>query len=87
MNTIIDIDGRKAITSVDPEIGMMRGEFLDLSSGADFYATSGEALETEGRKSPAVYFLGRNQRQLRPRSVSGRSSRNSDAFPWLKRLV
>ena len=56
MNTIIDIDGRKAVVSFDPEIGMIRGEFLELSGGADFYAKSVEALEAEGRKSLEVYL-------------------------------
>ena len=56
MMKVIDIDGRRAAVSFDREIGMTRGEFLDLSGGADFYAKSVEALEAEGRKSLEVYF-------------------------------
>ena len=56
MKNVIDIDGHSAVVSFDPEIGMIRGEFLGLSGGADFYATSVEALEAEGRKSLEVYL-------------------------------
>jgi predicted HicB family RNase H-like nuclease len=30
MKNVIEIDGHKAVLSVDPEIGMIRGEFLGL---------------------------------------------------------
>ena len=38
MKNIIEIDGQKAVVSFDPDINMLRGEFLGLSGGADFYA-------------------------------------------------
>jgi len=56
MKNVIEIEGHKAVVSFDPEIGMIRGEFLGLSGGADFYARSVEALESGGRKSLEVYL-------------------------------
>ncbi|MEO9338798.1 type II toxin-antitoxin system HicB family antitoxin [Mesorhizobium sp. SB112] len=40
----------------DPEIQMLRGEFVGLNGGADFYAESVHNLIEEGRKSLAVYL-------------------------------
>ena len=37
MKNIIEIEGHKALVSFDPEIEMLRGEFLGLAGGADFY--------------------------------------------------
>jgi predicted HicB family RNase H-like nuclease len=56
MKDVIEIDGRKAVVALDPEIGMIRGEFLGLAGGADFYAESVEALFAEGRKSLRVFL-------------------------------
>jgi predicted HicB family RNase H-like nuclease len=56
MKNIIDIDGRKALVSFDPEIKMLRGECLGLSGGADFYATSVSELEEEGGRLLAVHL-------------------------------
>ncbi|MGH9915843.1 MAG: toxin-antitoxin system HicB family antitoxin, partial [Pyrinomonadaceae bacterium] len=44
MKNILDVDGHKAVISFDPEIGLIRGEFLGLNGGADFYAQSVEGL-------------------------------------------
>lgn len=52
---IIGIDGHKATTAFDPEIGMLRGEFLGLAGGADFYAQDVEQLYVEGAKSLAIF--------------------------------
>jgi predicted HicB family RNase H-like nuclease len=56
MRYVIEIEGHTAVVSFDPDIGMIRGEFLGLSGGADFYAESVKTLETEGRKSLEVYL-------------------------------
>lgn len=48
MKNVIEIDGHKAVISVDPEIGMMRGEFLGLTGGADFYAKDVDGRYEEG---------------------------------------
>jgi predicted HicB family RNase H-like nuclease len=56
VRNVIEIDGHNAVVSFNPDIGMIRGEFLGLSGGADFYAESVKTLETEGRKSLEVYL-------------------------------
>ena len=56
MMNIIDVDGHKAAISFDPDIGMLRGEFLGLSGGADFYAKDVDQLLTEARKSFQTYL-------------------------------
>ncbi|MBO0904410.1 type II toxin-antitoxin system HicB family antitoxin [Jiella sonneratiae] len=56
MGDAIKIDGHEARVAFDPEIGMFRGEFLNLRGGADFYASTEDGLEQEGRISLQVYF-------------------------------
>ena len=73
MKNVIEIDGHKAVLSVDPEIGMIRGEFLGLTGGADFYAKSFEGLITEGRKSLKVFLAICKEKNIEPfREYSGR---------------
>lgn len=56
MNNIIEIEGQKAVVSLDPELGLLRGEFLGLNGGADFYADSIEKLRQEGATSLQVFL-------------------------------
>jgi predicted HicB family RNase H-like nuclease len=56
MKNILEIDGQKAVVSFDPDIGLLRGEFLGLTGGADFYASDVEGLMIEGEKSLKVYL-------------------------------
>jgi predicted HicB family RNase H-like nuclease len=73
VKNVIEIDGHKAVVSLDPEIGMIRGEFLGLNGGADFYATSVEALIEEGRKSLEVFLELCREKGIQPvRAFSGR---------------
>lgn len=73
MKNVIDIDGHKAVLSFDPEIGMIRGEFLGLSGGADFYARSVEDLFGEGGKSLQVFLEMCTEKGVVPfRAFSGR---------------
>ena len=73
MKNIIEIDGQKAVVSFDPDIGMLRGEFLGLSGGADFYATDVAGLLVEGRKSLQVYLEMCAEKNIEPfRGFSGR---------------
>ncbi|GAA2872933.1 putative HicB family RNase H-like nuclease [Aminobacter niigataensis] len=73
MKNVLEIDGHKAVLSFDPEIGMIRGEFLGLSGGADFYAGSVEQLELEGRKSLEVFLEMCREKGIEPfREFSGR---------------
>lgn len=56
MNNVIDIEGYKAVVSLDPELGLLRGEFLGLNGGADFYGESIETLRKEGATSLSVFL-------------------------------
>ena len=39
MSNTLDISGFKAVVTYDPDIDMIRGEFIGLNGGADFYAS------------------------------------------------
>lgn len=73
MKNVMEIDGHKAVLSFDPEIGMIRGEFLGLSGGADFYADSVDRLVEEGRQSLRVFLEMCREKDVEPfRAFSGR---------------
>ena len=73
MKNIIEIDGHKALVSFDPEIEMLRGEFLGLAGGADFYAKDVEQLHLEGAKSLEVFLTMCREKNIEPfREFSGR---------------
>jgi predicted HicB family RNase H-like nuclease len=73
MKNVIEIDGHKAVVSLDPEIEMFRGEFLGLAGGADFYAESVDALFAEGRNSLQVFLDMCREKGIAPfREFSGR---------------
>ena len=73
MKNVLEIEGHKAVISLDPDIGMLRGEFAHLSGGADFYASSVEALYEEGRKSLQTYLELCQKKGVEPsRKFSGR---------------
>jgi len=73
MKNLLEIDGRSAVVSFDPDVGMFRGEFLGLSGGADFYADSVEALKREGKQSLDVYLDMCRARNIEPfRNYSGK---------------
>ncbi|MCM1511719.1 MAG: hypothetical protein NC112_01160 [Oxalobacter formigenes] len=48
MNNIMMIAGHQAVIKYAPEIDLFRGEFTNLSGGADFYAADIKGLKTEG---------------------------------------
>ena len=73
MKNIIEIEGHKAAVSFDPEIGMLRGEFLGLTGGADFYARDVEQLYKEGAMSLRVFLEICEEKGIPPlREFSGR---------------
>jgi predicted HicB family RNase H-like nuclease len=73
MKNVMDIDGHRAVLTFDPEIGMIRGEFLGLAGGADFYARSVDGLLLEGRKSLQVFLELCAEKNIEPfREFSGR---------------
>jgi predicted HicB family RNase H-like nuclease len=66
------IDGHKASVSFDPEMGMLRGEFLGLS-GAPIYAEHVERLYAEGATSLKVFLDMCQEKGIKPfREFSGR---------------
>jgi len=56
MNHAIDIAGEQATVTFDPETQMLRGEFIGLNGGADFYAQNVSELIEEGRRSLDVFL-------------------------------
>jgi predicted HicB family RNase H-like nuclease len=73
MKNIIEINGHKAVISFDPDIGMLRGEFLGLNGGADFYATTIADLKTEGEQSLQIFLEICAEKNMTPlKEFSGR---------------
>ena len=73
MKNVIEIDGHKAVVTFDPEIRMLRGEFLGLNGGADFLAEDVEGLFREGRTSLKVFLEMCAENGIQPfREFSGR---------------
>lgn len=56
MNNTMEIEGHRSAIQFDAEIGMFRGEFLDLNDGADFYADSMKGLRKEGETSLRIFL-------------------------------
>ena len=55
MNTM-DINGRQAVISYDPDINQFRGEFIELNGSADIHAADIDALRQEGAISLRVFL-------------------------------
>jgi predicted HicB family RNase H-like nuclease len=56
MNNVMTINGYQAVITYDPDIKMLRGEFVGLNGGADFYAKDVKGLEREGATSLQVFL-------------------------------
>ena len=56
MKNIMKIDGYDAVINYDSEISLFRGEFINLSGGADFYAADVEGLQKEGKASLDLFL-------------------------------
>ncbi len=56
MMNIIEINGYRAVVQYDPDIDMLRGEFIGLNGGADFYAKDIDNLRHEGEISLRVFL-------------------------------
>ncbi len=56
MMNIIEINGFRAVVQYDPEINMLRGEFIGVNGGADFYAKDIDGLRREGEISLKVFL-------------------------------
>lgn len=67
MNNVLVIDDEKAVVTYDPDIQMLRGEFVGLNGGADFYADNIQDLAAEGRKSLGVFLEMCREKGIEPR--------------------
>lgn len=53
---ILTIAGHRAVISYDEDTDVLRGEFVGLNGGADFYARDIGTLKAEGVKSLQVFL-------------------------------
>lgn len=73
MMNILEINGQKALISYDPDTNMLRGEFLGLAGGADFYGVSIKELFEEGARSLETFLEVCRERGIEPyRHFSGK---------------
>jgi predicted HicB family RNase H-like nuclease len=73
MNNVMNIQGQKAVISFDPDLNRFRGEFTGLNGGADFYASSVEALRKEGVRSLKTFLAVCEERGIEPyKNFSGK---------------
>ena len=63
----LDIGGFKAVVNYDPDIDMLRGEFIGLNGGADFYASDIEGLQNEAATSLNVFLEACERHGIEPR--------------------
>ena len=64
---IMDIDGYKAAIAYDPDIDLVRGEFIELNGGADFYGADVDTLQKEGETSLRVFLDMCREKGIEPR--------------------
>jgi predicted HicB family RNase H-like nuclease len=73
MTNILEIDGHKAVVSYDADTNLLRGEFVGLNGGADFYADSVSKLRREGARSLRTFLDVCAERGIEPyRHFSGK---------------
>ena len=78
MNTMT-INGYQAVIAFDPDIQLLRGEFVGLNGGADFYAADVAGLLQEGETSLRVFLEACERRCIEPRKhFSGKFSLRVD---------
>lgn len=63
---VMKIDGHDAVIFYDPDIDMLRGEFVGLNGGADFYATTIPRLKAEGARSLREFLAICKERDIDP---------------------
>lgn len=56
MRNVMVVNGHRAVITYDPDIEMLRGEFIGLNGGADFYATDVASLHQEGAASLSMFL-------------------------------
>ncbi len=67
MMNLMEINGYSAVIKYDPEIEMLRGEFIGLNGSADFYANNIEDLKKEGAISLKIFVDACQKRNIEPR--------------------
>ena len=66
MSKMMMIDGHKAVIKYDPEAEMLRGEFINLNGGADFYADNDADLLREGMASLQTFLEVCREQGIKP---------------------
>ena len=75
----MSINGYQAVIAFDPEIQMLRGEFMGLVGGADFYARDVDSLHREGEISLKIFLEACAEDGVEPRKhFSGKFSLRVD---------
>lgn len=67
MTNLMMIDGYPAKVMYDEQTEMLRGEFVGLNGGADFYATDTKSLREEGKLSLRAFLEECSQRGIAPK--------------------
>lgn len=67
MKNVMTIRGQQAVITYDPDIEMLRGEFVGLNGGADFYAADVAGLHREGELSLNAFMDECAKRGIQPR--------------------
>ena len=76
---ILNIGSHRAVVTYNSTTDMLRGEFLGLNGGADFYASDIPTLKAEGAKSLAVFLEVCKENGIDPvRHFSGRFNARID---------
>lgn len=53
---LLTIGNQRAVVTYDPDTDRLRGAFVGLNGGADFYANDMASLKVEGVKSLAAFL-------------------------------
>lgn len=69
MNNTMIVHSHTAVIQYDPDINMLRGEFVDLNGGADFYAKDIGTLRKEGATSLRVFMQTCKEKHIEPRKT------------------
>lgn len=76
---LLTIGNQRAVVTYDPDTDMLRGEFVGLNGGADFYANDIPSLKLEGAKSLAAFLEVCKENGIEPvRHFSGRFNARID---------
>lgn len=67
MKNLMDINGYQAKIEYDPETEQLRGEFIGLNGGADFYADNLKDLHRQGLESLQTFLEVCNEKGIEPR--------------------